>query len=207
VSDAVSLDGSPVEAYAAFPAEPELGVVRGLLAGRRRVLDLGCGTGRIADPLAVDGLDVVAVDESQEMLGHVRHAVALRGLIEDLNLGPNFDAVLLLSHLINGANAAALLDVAARHLVDGGMFVAQRLEPGRQWRTGSAQVGPVTVDLVDVVVEGQRVDASTSYSLGGRNWVQQWTLWERGDDEIEALLSAVGLRLTSVDGIWITATR
>lgn len=203
----MSLDGSPVEAYAAFPAEPELGVVRALLAGRSRVLDLGCGAGRIADPLAMDGLEVVAIDESEQMLKHVRHAVTRRSSIEDVNLGRNFDAVLLLSHLINAANAAALVDAAARHLVDGGVLVAQRLEPGRDWRTGSTQVGPVTVGLSDVVVEGRRVKGSTSYLLGGRRWVQQWTLWERDDSDLEALLAGAGLHLSSVDGAWVTARR
>ena len=56
----VAPDGSPVEIYAALPAEPELSRVRSLLAPGARILDLGCGTGRIANPLAADGHAVVA---------------------------------------------------------------------------------------------------------------------------------------------------
>jgi len=54
-----------------LPAEPELRVVRQLLGERRTVLDLGCGTGRIADPLAAEGCHVVAVDESAALLERV----------------------------------------------------------------------------------------------------------------------------------------
>lgn len=88
----------------------------------------------------------------------------------------------------------------------GGLLVAQRLEPGRPWRARSAQLGPVTVDLVDLHVDGRRVDASTRFTLGERSWLQPWTLWERDDDDIRTLLSAADLRLTSVDGVWITAS-
>src|SRR5215470_3017997 len=34
-----------------------------------RVLELGCGTGRVAIPLAKSGVDLVGVDRSQPMLG------------------------------------------------------------------------------------------------------------------------------------------
>lgn len=141
------------------------------------------------------------------MLRHVQHAHVLESSIEHLDIGRSFDAVLLLSHLINGENAPALLGAAARHLVEGGILVAQRLEPGRQWQVGSAQVGPVTVELIDVLVDGQRIDGTTMYSVEGRSWRQRWTLWERTDEQIAALLADAGLRLTNADDAWITATR
>lgn len=207
MSDGVSNDGSPVDAYAALPAEPELSVVRAHLRGRVQVLDLGCGTGRIADPLAGDGHDVVAVDESEQMVRRVQLAYAVQSPIEELDVGRSFDAVLLLSHLINAVNAPALLNAAARHLAKGGILLAQRLEPGRQWLAGSVQVGPVTVALVDLSVDGDRILGTTRYSLGDRSWDQQWELWERSDEQIANLLDQVGLRLLSTDGAWITATQ
>ena len=207
MSDAVSKDGSPVDVYAALPAEPELSVVRAHLKGRMRVLDLGCGTGRIADPLVENGHDVVAVDESEQMVRRVQHAHAVQSPIEELNVGRSFDAVLLLSHLVNAATAPAFLDAAARHLAEGGILLAQRLEPGRQWLPGSMQVGPVTVALVDLLVDGDRILGTTRYSLGDRSWDQRWELWERSDEQIATLLNQAGLRLLSADGVWITATQ
>jgi len=62
---------------------------------------VGCGTGRITHPLVALGHPVVAVDESPEMLAHVRDAEKVCARIEHLALGRRFDVVLLASHLIN----------------------------------------------------------------------------------------------------------
>src|SRR5688572_17317885 len=37
-------------------------------ADRRRVLELGCGTGRVTFPIARDGVAIVGIDRSAEML-------------------------------------------------------------------------------------------------------------------------------------------
>ena len=44
-------------------------------AGIQTVIDLGCGTGRTAIPLAKDGYDVIAVDLSQSMLGQLNQKI------------------------------------------------------------------------------------------------------------------------------------
>lgn len=44
-------------------------------AGRGRVLELGCGTGRVAIPVARDGATVVGVDRSQSMLARASERV------------------------------------------------------------------------------------------------------------------------------------
>src|SRR5436190_6419443 len=51
------------------------------LAGRkvRQVLDLGCGTGNHAIPLARRGYSVYGVDRSPDMLQRARHKVSLAG--------------------------------------------------------------------------------------------------------------------------------
>ena len=78
---------------------------------------------------------MVAVDESGDMVQLVRHAQPVRSAIEELDLARSFDAVLL-SHLINAADAELFLAAAARHLPDDGLLLAQRLEPGRLWQPG-----------------------------------------------------------------------
>lgn len=113
--------------YPRLPAEPDLSQVRRYAEGRRSVLDLGCGTGRIAEPLAVVGHEVVAVDESAEMLSHLRRATPILARVQDLDLDRRFDLVLLLSHLVNDPDAPALLATAARHLEPDGLLLIQRL--------------------------------------------------------------------------------
>lgn len=141
------------------------------------------------------------------MLRLVRHAHPVQSAIENLDLDRSFDVVLLLSHLINSANTEAFLATAARHLAGEGLLLAQRLEPGRPWRRGGGEVGAVSIDLVEVAADGDRVCGATRYGVDGRSWLQRWELWERSDEQLEALLAKIGLRLTGVDGVWITATR
>jgi SAM-dependent methyltransferase len=50
------------------PASPQPDEVARLLAGRRSIVDVGCGTGRISAFLAERGFDVSGVDASPEMI-------------------------------------------------------------------------------------------------------------------------------------------
>jgi SAM-dependent methyltransferase len=206
VAQHASEDGSPVDAYALLPAEPELGVVRQLLGERRIVLDLGCGTGRIADPLAAEGRHVVAVDESAAMLRRVLTATAEQAHIEQLNLHRTFDGVLLLSHLINGPDPHSLLAAAARHLGPDGVLIIQRLEPGRRWQEGSSQIGPVLITLSNLTVNLPRVAARTTYRTPTGVWEQDWVMFERDDNELTDLLTDSGLYVASTTGSWVVAT-
>src|SRR5215813_7646967 len=75
------------------------------LDGHRRVLDLGCGTGGHAVPLARRGHAVLGVDRSSAMLEVAREKVAAelpectvtfcRGDIRQLDLGQRFEVVLM----------------------------------------------------------------------------------------------------------------
>jgi 2-polyprenyl-3-methyl-5-hydroxy-6-metoxy-1,4-benzoquinol methylase len=66
-------DGCPVEIYAALPPGGEAGVIHAAIPPAARVLELGCGTGRIAEPLAALGHRVTGVDSSAAMPAHLRH--------------------------------------------------------------------------------------------------------------------------------------
>lgn len=49
-------------------------------AGSQTIIDLGCGTGRTAIPLAQAGYDVIAVDLSQSMLGQLNQKISAANL-------------------------------------------------------------------------------------------------------------------------------
>src|SRR5580693_1284759 len=101
VSGHYAPDGSPVELYARLAAGDEPRIIHEAVAPRAALLELGCGAGRITHPLLALGHPVVAVDESPEMLAHVRGAETVRARIQDLALGRRFGVVLLASHLIS----------------------------------------------------------------------------------------------------------
>lgn len=99
----------------------------------RSVLDLGCGTGNHALPLASRGYAVAGVDRSPEMLGIAaaradgRTAQFELGDVTAVRLDRTFDAVLMmfavLGYQIADADVAAALRTARAHLEPGGIFV------------------------------------------------------------------------------------
>ena len=199
----VTADGCAVEVYRRLPAMGEPELVHRLAGPGARVLDLGAGTGRIADPLADLGHDVVAVDDSADMLADVRRARPHRARIEDLDLPVRFDAVLLASHLANTPDdrlRAALLRAARRHLADGGTVLLQwhepewfaRLQPGG---TAEGPLGPLTCRLEVHQVAGPLLTATVTYADGARSWSQGFRALRLDRERLAAELSAAGLRL------------
>ncbi len=91
------------------------------------VLDLGCGTGRLACRIAAEGLEVVGADPAGAMLGVARsrpgtEAVAwVQSDAQSLRLARRFDLIVMTGHafqaLLSDADARAVLETAAHHLI------------------------------------------------------------------------------------------
>jgi SAM-dependent methyltransferase len=208
--DEVAPDGSPVAVYRALPAEPALGYVRSLVSGPASILDLGCGPGRLANPLAADGHQVVAVDDSAGMLADVTGAETVLADVWTLDLDRRFDLVLALSHLVNEPERSRRLDllrVCRAHVRDGGTVLVQRYPPGWQPGEGTSEVGDVGVHLHDVVHHGDgSFSAVVTYRLGGHGWDQAFTAIVVDDDELAALASATGFVVAETidtEGAWV----
>lgn len=109
---------------------------------RGEVLELACGTGRIAIPLAERGLAVTGIDYAPEMLVLAREKAREKGVsvewaegdMRSFELGRKFGSVLLLSnalwHLHEIADFAACMRCVRRHLAPGGVFVLSLFIPG-----------------------------------------------------------------------------
>jgi SAM-dependent methyltransferase len=101
-----------------------------LLAPPARVLDAGCGTGRVAVRLAELGYDVVGVDVDASMLDQARAAAPeldwRLGDLATFDLGERFDVVLVAGNTIPLLEPGTLLDACERlghHLTPGGVIV------------------------------------------------------------------------------------
>lgn len=101
----------------------------------RTVLDLGCGTGNHALPLARRGYDVTGADLSGEMVARARRKAAEGGIgarfeqgdMRTVHIGRTFDVALVmfaaLGYLITDADVSAGLANVRRHLRPGGLLV------------------------------------------------------------------------------------
>ena len=117
---------------------------------RGRVLELGCGTGRVSFPLARAGVDLVGIDRSAPMLARAvartprtsrtpRTPVFVRGDIRALPFARlGFAMVLapygILQSLVRERDLVAALESAARVLRRGGTFGIDLVPDVPQWR-------------------------------------------------------------------------
>ncbi len=126
------------------------------LSGRRSVLELACGTGRVAIPLAAAGHRVVGVDYAPDMLAiakrkrdeagvPARNLELIAGDITHLKLGRKFDCVcILFNTFLNFTRLKdqdALLRVALAHLKPGGFFWLDIFHPDLKLLARSASHG------------------------------------------------------------------
>jgi SAM-dependent methyltransferase len=196
----ITPDGCAVDFYALMPDFGEPGIVHEATGAGASILELGCGAGRVTRPLVALGHPVVAVDESAEMLAHVRDAETVRARIQDLSLGRRFGAVLLASHLINvdSETRRVFLDVCREHVADDGCVIVQQHSP--EWFS-AARDSEVTRDgIILRMREVSRpapnlVSATVECVVGDRCWTQTFTTTRLDEAELAAALAAAGLRL------------
>jgi SAM-dependent methyltransferase len=106
------------------------------------VVELGVGTGRIAVPIAADGIRVIGVDSSRKMLDVCARHAALAGVEVDLRVGdlrepPVHEQVPLvicpfrsLLHMHTEEDRRRVLGAARELLLPGGRFVFDVFTPG-----------------------------------------------------------------------------
>lgn len=106
--------------------------VHALLPGPARVLDAGCGTGRVARRLAELSHDVVGVDLDEAILTRARadapHLTWVQGDLAELDLpGSPFDLVVAAGNvipLVAAGSEQAVVSALAAHLRPEGLLVA-----------------------------------------------------------------------------------
>jgi ubiquinone/menaquinone biosynthesis C-methylase UbiE len=134
-------------------------LARQTMLGRRgeraRVLELGCGTGRVTFPLARDGVRIVGIDRSAEMLARatnrrrrLRKKLDLRLVRGDIRALPfpdrSFPLVMapygILQSLLRERDLAATLAAIARVLAPGGTFGLELVADLPSWKEYSDRV-------------------------------------------------------------------
>ena len=196
----VAPDGSPIEMYTRMPTFGEPEIVHAAIPPGAEILELGSGAGRMTHRLLELGHPVTAVDNSREMLAHVRGAETLLSDIEELDLGRRFACVLMASHLIDDPEElrTVLLATCVRHVEADGAVIIQRYDPvwAADPQPSDSERGGVRTRVIDPRREGRLLTATVEWEMDGRTWRQgPFTATILDDAELEAALVASGLRL------------
>jgi SAM-dependent methyltransferase len=194
----VAPDGSPIDVYRRLPTTGEPELIHSLLPRAATILDVGCGPGRIAGPLVSLGHGVTGIDDAPAMIEALPAGVA--GVVADaasIRLGRSFDAVLLLSHLINDPDQAPAFAATARaHLGADGLVIGESYP--LDWDPVAAvgrttRAGPVEIRLVEARRVGDEVAATVEYAVDGRSWEQPFRARLLDEPALRSLLLGADL--------------
>jgi SAM-dependent methyltransferase len=212
----VAPDGSPVALYLAIPGDADAALIHSAIPASASVLELGCGAGRVTRHLVARGHSVTGVDNSEAMLAEFARLEGTEAVLADiasLDLGRTWPAVVLASHMINGAEGSAFLQAAARHLSDDGVLFVQRYEPG--WVDAAeptvTERHRVGFELADVDHRRSGVLAATAvYTVDGTVYRQAFIAYEVDDQRLEEMAASAGVELLGYldhDPTWVKLGR
>jgi SAM-dependent methyltransferase len=199
----IAPDGSPVQLYLRLPERSEEAtLIHTLLPPGGSVLDLGCGTGRLAEPLARLGHQVTGVDNEPEMLAALRLATGVHADIGTLDLAARFDAVLLMSHFVDTDDEEFVAEVLAtvrRHVAEDGFAIVERHPPG--WVAtcveSTRETDGVRYVFGDLERSGDRLTATIRYEFDGRSAQQRFTVRDTDDARLGELAGRARMRFDS----------
>lgn len=194
------------------------------------VLEIACGTGIVAIPVAQRGLSVTGVDLARPMLDHGRAKAATLGLdpawvaadARGFDLGRRFRFVYITGNAFQAfqtePDQAAFLNTVARHLEPDGVFALETRNPG----------GHDLATRLDeeswfqyTSVAGHAVSVSGTQAYDAEAQVLHWTTYRRWTtvdgaqvkttriackftdvDTLDRLLATAGFRVTARFGGW-----
>lgn len=209
--------------YGAYAALPDWFLAE--LASRGRVLELACGTGRIAIPLAERGIEVTGIDYSEPMLSLAKakaedkQVTWIHGDIRRFDIGKRYGSILLLHnalwHLHDLADFERCIRCVKRHLAPGGYFVLDVFVPGLEILNRDPSRRYPFARYTDDET-GQEVQVTQSYSYEADTQIARMVHYRGDSDEIvgglnlkmyfpqelDSLLKYNGMRINEKFGNW-----
>ena len=179
------------------------------------VLELGVGTGRLADPLIEHGLDVVGLDASPSMLARCPRTV--HAVLADMAVLPFAEhafgsALCAFNTLFNLPSAQSQqesLTQIARCLAPGAPLIVETITGHGLGHTDDSSLGVSRIEVDRLVLSATSVDANTQTITGQhvditesgirmRPWLLRWTT----PTQLDELAEQSGLKLVERYGSW-----
>ena len=187
------------------------------LGAGAKVLELGCGHGRICNALARRGANVTGIDQSKLFLAKAIADAAARGLAVDyregdiraISLGAEFDAVLLwftTFGYFSEAENTAVLEGALRALKPGGRLIIEQVNRLRllgqplPYTSRTARGDDLLLDTSTYDGLADRVETERISVRGGRVHRTTYSIRLYGFAELTTLLQSIGFGTTSAYG-------
>lgn len=191
--------------------------------GAARVLDLGCGTGRLALGLAAAGHQVTGVDPAPASLAAARakpgadRVTWIQGTARSAPAA-SFDVALMTSHVaqcfVEDGEWTAVLVECRRALVMGGRLAFDARDPrARAWRRWNPQDSRRLVELGDdrkvetwveaTAVRGDTVTFTRRYRFPDGERRSESTLRFRSEERLRESLDEAGFTVEQVYGGWL----
>ncbi|MDM1369566.1 class I SAM-dependent methyltransferase [Myroides marinus] len=187
-----------------------------------RVLDLGCGTGRLAVELAKQGKQVVGVEFASAMLDVARRRSSLvewiQGDARSIRLDQKFDLIILSGHVfqvfLTKEDRLAVLETIKEHLSPKGRYIFDSRNPlAKDWLTWTKEesirrfshplFGEVTAwntiegDAKELIYSTFYIVENIKDEYSAKSKISFPTV-----NEIATLVSEVGLGIANVYGDW-----
>ena len=188
--------------------------------GRKRILDLGCGTGLLCDAFASRGHDVTGVDPAKAMLDVAKDRPSgpavkwIEAPAQTFRTDGKFDLIVMTGHafqvFLEDADVLAVFATMRRHLAQGGIIAFETRNPAVDWRArweGEAELrsGDRPIRISRVVSDKNaksRISFDTHYHFPDKTLTSSSELLFLSKSEIEERLRRCGLKATAVFGDW-----
>ena len=164
-------------------------IERGGLARGARVLEVGCGTGKLTELLAARGLQVDAVDPGPNMIVAARKRVGKKGRVR-------FHVARFEDFPVEAGAYAAVFSATAFHWVD----------PAVGWSRAAAFLEPggvlALLTYLGVGDEGNSVEVEEALLAVLRNHAPELAVGWRPPRDLETLLNGIDARRGNVSEVW-----
>ncbi|HYL58282.1 MAG TPA: class I SAM-dependent methyltransferase [Candidatus Acidoferrales bacterium] len=189
------------------------------VAGNRRVLELGIGTGRVAIPLAARGVKVYGIDASPKMVEKMRakpggDAIRVEfGNFADVKIGGKFSLIFVVFNTLfmleDQATQLRCFAQVAKHLTPDGAFVIEAFVPDhslfdRGQRLAVSHIGDDFVKLDASIHDRAAQTTNSAHVVVGESGTRVYPIKIRYafPAELDLMARMAGMRLRDRWGGW-----